>query len=487
MNDAVPVVPSQPASLSAVPLVVDLDGTLIYSDLLHESALKLIRQMPIAALRLPLWLLRGKAAMKSEIAQRVDIHAATLPYNEDLIVWLREQKAARRRFVLCTASNQQYASEVAAHLNLFDEVIASDAQTNVSSHRKAEILAQRFGEQGFDYVGNSTDDLPVWAQARHAIVVNARGGLAGVVRERFKKVITEFAAPPASARHWFRALRLHQWLKNLLVLLPLAGAFQLGDPAMLVQAILAFFAFSFCASAVYVVNDLMDLDSDRAHPRKRLRPFAAGSLSPASGLVATGLLLVTSAGLAAASRPAFQVALGGYFALTLAYTFLLKRKLIIDCVALGSLYTLRIVAGWSAVGLPASFWLLAFSLFLFLSLAFVKRYSELRVVAELGRPDAAGRGYLTGDLPFIQSMGIAAGFGSAMLLALYINGDTAMSHYSRPEVLWLLVPIQLYWISRMWMQAQRGVMHDDPVVFAVRDPVSLACGALFGLTLVMAR
>ena len=198
-------------------------------------------------------------------------------------------------------------------------------------------------------------------------------------------------------------------------------------------------------------------------------------------------LLISSAGLAAASRPAFQWALASYFALTLAYTFVLKRKVIVDCLTLGILYTLRIVAGWSAVGLPASFWLLAFSLFLFLSLAFVKRYSELQAVVKAGKADAAGRGYLASDLPLVQSMGVAAGFCSAMLLALYINGDAAMRTYSHPELLWLTVPIQLYWVSRMWMQAQRGHMHDDPVVFAVRDPISLVCGALFGLTLVVSR
>jgi 4-hydroxybenzoate polyprenyltransferase len=371
-------------------------------------------------------------------------------------------------------------------LGLFDEVIASDSQTNVSAARKAEILVRRFGKEGFDYAGNSRDDLPVWERARQVIVVNAQRRVAGVARARFN-VAAEFSSPRASALTWLKALRVHQWLKNLLVLLPLAGAFKFDEPQLALQAVIAFFAFSFCASSVYVLNDLADLDSDRAHPRKRLRPFASGLLSPVSGLLMVGLLLGASAGLVAGARPALQAALAGYFALTLAYTFFLKRKVIIDCVALGGLYTLRVVAGWCAVGLAASFWLMAFSLFLFLSLAFVKRYSELQAAAKLGRPDAAGRGYLASDLPLVQTMGVAAGFGSALLLALYINGDTVMRHYSHTEVLWLLVPIHLYWISRMWMQAQRGHMHDDPVVFAVRDPVSLVSGALFALTLAFAR
>jgi 4-hydroxybenzoate polyprenyltransferase len=469
-----------------VPLVVDMNGTLVLGDLLHESALKLARQHPLAALRIPLWLLRGRARVKSEIAQRVNIDAATLPYGEGLLAWLKAQKASGRRLVLCTASNERYAAEVASHLGLFDEVIASDAHVNVSAGRKAEILAERFGEHGFDYAGNSNDDLQVWAHARHVILVNTRPRLTGAAREKFE-VLAEFSENSASVRTWLRALRLHQWLKNLLVLLPLAGAFQLDDEQLLLQAGVAFLAFGLCASGVYVLNDLMDLENDRAHPRKRERPFASGALSPVAGLAAAGLLLVAAGLLAAWSRPAFQLALASYFALTLAYTFLLKRKVIIDCLALGGLYTMRIVAGWSAVGLPASFWLLGFSLFLFLSLAFVKRYSELRLAARLGRPDAAGRGYLASDLPLVQTMGVAAGFGSAMLLALYINGDTVLRLYSHPELLWLLVPIHLYWVSRMWMQAERGHMHDDPLVFAVRDWISLICALLFGLTLVIAR
>ncbi len=469
-----------------LPLVVDLDGTLIRADLLHESALKLLRQRPLAALLAPGWLLRGKAALKSEIAERIDVDVATLPYHSSFLQWLREQRAAGRRLVLCTASNERYAHKVAAHLGLFDEVIASDALTNVSARRKAEVLVQRFGDKGFDYAGNSADDLHVWAHARKAHVVNASRKVASVAGHRFEQG-QAFPTPSATLRTWLRALRLHQWLKNLLVLLPLAGAFQLGQGELLQAALMAFLAFGLCASSVYVLNDLMDLESDRQHPRKRERPFAAGVLSPVAGLAAAALLLLGAAALAAALRPAFQLALASYFLLTLAYTLFLKRKVIVDCLALGSLYTLRIVAGWSAVGLPASFWLLAFSLFLFLSLAFVKRYSELQAVVKAGKDDAAGRGYLASDLPLVQTMGVAAGFCSAMLLALYINGDTVMRTYTHPEVLWLTVPIHLYWVSRMWMQAQRGNMHDDPVVFAVRDPVSLACAGLFGLTLVASR
>lgn len=471
-----------------VPLVIDLDGTLVRADLLHESALHLLRDDPLAALRIPLWLAQGRAALKAQIAQRVELDAATLPYHRPLVEWIRAERAQGRHTVLCTASNQRYADAVAAHLGVFDEVLASDAQTNVSARRKAQLLVERFGAHGFDYAGNSADDLQVWPQARRAIVVNASAAVAAEARQRFE-VSAEWPLPQQRAREALRALRLHQWVKNLLVLLPLAGAHQLGDTALLLQAVVAFFAFSLCASAVYVLNDLMDVESDRAHPRKRGRPFASGALSVPLGFALAALLLAGTVALAASARPLFQWCLASYFALTLAYTFFLKRRVIVDCLTLGGLYTIRIVAGWCAVGIAASFWLLAFSLFLFLSLAFVKRYSELLVMSQLGRHDARGRGYLATDLPLVLvlAMGVAAGFGSVMLLALYINGDTVLRHYSQPEVLWLTVPIQLYWVSRMWMQAQRGHMHDDPVVFALRDRYSWVCGVLFGLTLAVAR
>jgi len=471
---------------SAVPLVIDLDGTLIRTDLLQESALKLLLTRPLQALQMPLWLAQGKAVLKRRIAERVVLEADHLPYQPELLDWIRSERDSGRRIVLCTASDQRYAQAVADHLGLFDEVIASDGQTNVSAQRKAERLVARFGERGFDYAGNSRDDLPVWRRARQAVVVNATDAVRTGAAQ-CTVVAREFARPRSSPLLLLRAMRLHQWLKNLLVLVPLLGAYQLSDMVRLQQALWAFLAFGLCASSVYILNDLSDLESDRAHPRKRRRPFAAGALSPLAGLMLVAGLLAASAVIALAGRIGFLHWLGVYFLVTLAYSFVLKSRVIVDCLALGGLYTLRIIAGGAAVGLPMSFWLLAFSLFLFLSLAFVKRYSELAMVAQRGGASARGRGYLVTDLPLVQAMGVAAGFSAVLVLALYINGDTASRNYARPESLWLTVPILLYWVTRMWMQAHRGQMHDDPVVYAVRDRNSLACGVLFAAALWAAR
>jgi 4-hydroxybenzoate polyprenyltransferase len=466
------------AGNAAPPLVVDLDGTLIRSDLLHESTLKLLRSGPHLILALPLWLASGKARLKREIASRVSLDVASLPYDESVVEWIRGERASGRQVVLCTASDATYARMVADHLGLFDDVIASDGQTNVSASRKAATLAERYGEGGFDYVGNSRDDVPVWEKARKAILVGASPGVRTHARAVFH-VEREFERPARGPWLWLRAMRLQQWVKNVLIFLPLLGAHQLLNGALWTKALLAFLAFGLCASSVYLINDLMDLESDRRHPRKRGRPFASGALSPLVGVGLAVVALISGFTIAAAVTPAFVGWLAVYFGLTLAYTFFLKRRVVIDCLVLGGLYTLRIVAGGAAVGIPVSFWLLAFSLFLFFSLASVKRYSELMIMSKQGREDAHGRGYLTGDLSLVQTMGVASGFVAVMLIALYINGDTVTRLYDRPEVLWLTIPIVLYWIGRIWMHAHRGNIDDDPLLFAVRDRYSLACGVLF--------
>jgi 4-hydroxybenzoate polyprenyltransferase len=466
------------ADLTSVPLVVDLDGTLLRSDLLHESTLKLLRGGPHLVLALPLWLASGKARLKRQIAERVSLDIESLPFDADVVAWIKEQREHGRRVVLCTASDAKFANEVAAHLGVFDEVIASDGSTNISSHRKAAALVSRYGERGFDYAGNSRADLPVWSKARRAVVVGAPAGVRRAARAS-AEVEREFSRQRGGTSSWLKALRLHQWMKNLLLFLPLLGAHQIFNLSLLSDALVGFLAFGLCASSVYVLNDLMDLESDRRHPRKRQRPFAAGLLSPLAGSVVSVALLLGAFGVSLFVRPAFVAWLAVYFVVTLAYTFWLKRKVLLDVLSLAGLYTIRIVAGGAAVGLPSSFWLLAFSLFLFLSLAFVKRYSELQVMQAQGQDEAHGRGYLTVDLPLIQTLGIVAGFVAVLIMALYINGESVVQLYRNPQLMWLTIPILLYWVSRIWVKAHRGEMHDDPVLFAIRDRVSLISGALF--------
>ena len=463
-------------SAQPIPLCVDLDGTLIRSDLLFESALSLLRRNPFYVFVFALWLLRGRAHLKREIAQRADVDPATLPYDERVVDWLREQQGQRPR-VLCTASDAALANGVATHLGLFDEVLASDGTRNLAGRHKGEALRARYGDKGFDYAGNEYRDLHIWKHARRAVVVNGGSGLARAAGDCCD-VERVFEARRGGLRTWIKALRVHQWLKNLLVFLPLFTSHRVLETATALNCILAFLAFGLCASGVYLLNDLFDLDADRRHPRKRLRPFAAGTLPLSAGVVAAPLLALAGLALAAWLSLPFAGVLACYYALTLAYSLRLKRIVMLDVIVLAALYTVRIIGGAVVIGGGLSFWLLAFSMFLFLSLAMLKRYTELRTLLGSGKSEASGRGYAVDDIALIQSLGGASGYMSVLVLALYINSTASEALYRHQQVLWLLCPLLLYWISRIWLIAHRGYMHDDPVVFALVDRVSRVILAL---------
>nr|WP_314544893.1 UbiA family prenyltransferase [uncultured Massilia sp.] len=470
--------------MNTAPLIVDLDGTLIHTDMLHESALRVTRDRPLDALRIPLWLMRGKAVLKNQLASRSSFDPSLLPYNEKLLDWLKEERANGRRIVLCTASDRAIAEAVAEHLGVFDEVLASDGSINLAGDNKAEALERQYGHGGFDYVGNSSADLKVWRRARKAVVVNGARGLAGKA-EALCGVEREFPPQRRGFAAWRKVLRVHQWMKNLLLFVPLLAAHEVADIDGWLTLVLAFISFSLCASTVYIANDLLDLESDRAHPRKRLRPFASGAVPAWQGVLLAPLLFAASLALGAMVGGTFLPWLLFYFALTCVYSWGLKRVILLDCITLAMLYTLRITAGAAALLLPLSFWLLAFSVFLFLSLAFVKRYAELQTQALSGKSKVHGRGYYTTDEPLVLNLGVTAGYASAVVLALYLNTDNVLILYRWPEAVWGAVPVLLFWISWIWMQAHRGHMHDDPVVFAVKDRASQLAGLAFAAVMLV--
>jgi len=464
--------------LTKHPLVVDLDGTLILTDMLHESVLRLMRLSPARVLQIPFWLSKGRAVLKARLAASSEFDPSTIPYNQDLLDWLRAERAEGRRLVLCTASDRAIAESIAGHLEIFDEVIASDGVTNLAGEAKAETLERSFGASGFDYAGNSAIDIAVWRRARRAVIVNAAKGVADEAR-KICDVERVFSPKIPGVAVWGRVLRVHQWLKNLLLVMPLLAGHDFYDPTIWLSLTLAFLSFSLCASAVYIANDLLDLESDRLHPRKKNRPFAAGLVPTWMGLVVAPLLLCVSLAIGSFVGDAFLGCLAIYFLLTCAYSALLKRIVLVDCLTLAMLYTIRIIAGAAVAGHHLSFWLLAFSAFLFLSLALVKRYAELAVLQLNGNGRIHGRGYMAGDAPLVQTMGIAAGYASVLVLALYLNSEAVVTLYRTPQVIWGAVPVMLFWISWMWMQAHRGKMHDDPLVFAVKDGASLIAGLAF--------
>ncbi|MEI7051331.1 UbiA family prenyltransferase [Pseudomonas sp. B21-051] len=464
------------------PLVVDLDGTLLRSDLLLETGMAFVRHRPLKALRLFKWLVKGKATLKANLARAVDIDVTVLPYDPAVLDLVNSARNSGRKVVLATASHISLAERIAEHLGIFDQVLASDEKVNLSSHRKRDLLVEHFGVKGFDYVGNSSDDLSVWEVSRDAYVVNPERGV-----ERRAQAIGNvkevMLSNVAGVKDWRKALRLHQWMKNILIFVPLLAAHQLGNYLLIWQGVMAFLFFGLCASSVYLLNDLLDLADDRHHGTKRFRPFASGRLSIGSGIMVFPLLLTGAFAGAALFLPwAFVATLVAYYILTFAYSLWLKRQMAVDVIALAALYTLRIIAGAAAFGLELTFWILAFSMFMFLSLALVKRYAELGEARRKGLTQKTrGRGYYPGDLEMISSLGASSGYLAVMVLALYIHDQATTSLYAHPQIIWLACPLLLFWVTRVWMLTHRGQMHDDPVVFAIRDRVSLMVGALFCL------
>ena len=457
-------------------LTVDLDGTLIRSDMLHEtfwSAFSRDWRTPFRALRA---LFSGKAALKAFLSGASEIDVTRLPYNDAVLDYIKTFRASGGRTILATACNQDIAQDIAGHLTLFDEVHGSDASHNLKGQNKALFLSSRFGEKSFIYIGDAHADLPVWEQASKAITINAGPNLRKSV-ERINPEFEHLGTPKERLTTYLKAVRPHQWLKNSLVFAPALAAHQL-ESATLIQSLIAFFAFSLIASSVYVTNDLLDLNADRAHPRKRQRPFASGAIPIQHGaLLALGLFL---AGILTAFllKPVFLLALLTYYVLTSVYSLLLKRKTIIDICTLAGLYTMRIIGGGAATDITLSFWLLAFSIFIFLSLAAIKRQAELVDLKEQGSLQAKGRGYHVDDLPLMTMIVISAGFMAILVLMLYVNSASVIALYPTPSALWGVCCILLYWLARMAFITHRGRMHDDPIIFSIKDKVSQLCFAL---------
>lgn len=460
-----------PATSSATspPLVVDLDGTLIYSDLLWEAMLLFMKQHFWKIWRLPFWLLRGKSGFKQQLALHIAFDPATLPYDQGLLATLAEQRQTGRRLVLATGSQRRFAEQIASHTGLFDDVMATDDEgVNLTSHNKADALTARYGPRGFDYIGNSPVDVPVWQASRQAYSVTMKpfalgGGTATTHMGTPRKPVM---------RALLKAMRPRQWLKNLLVFLPMLAGHALDLPTFL-QSLLAFVAFSLCASSAYLLNDALDAHDDRLHPTKCKRPIAAGTLPLALAMISSPLLALAAILLCATFNPLLLAVVLVYFVATLSYSFVLKRLLMIDIVTLALLYTVRILGGAAATQIEPSFWLLAFSFFLFLSLALLKRYSELFNLKRQGKDKTSGRGYSVADKPAIGAMGINSGMLSVLIFMLYINSPNVQKLYPSQHWLLAVVPLLVYWLGRLWTLGFRGQVNEDPVLYVSKDAVSL--------------
>jgi 4-hydroxybenzoate polyprenyltransferase len=456
-----------------IPLVVDLDGTLLLSDMLIETMSLVTAESPLSALAAVMQLRHGRAALKQALAARTELNVACLPWNDLLIDLITTERARGRRIYLASASDRRVVEQIAGQLALFDGVFASDGHINLKGGVKTDALCAAFGERGFIYAGNDEADFAVWESAASVIVVNASSIIVRRASARWPAALV-IPRKPTSARTYLKAIRVHQWLKNILLFVPALAAHRVD---LLLYCVAGFLSFSLCASSVYITNDLVDLKRDRLHATKRNRPFAAGTIPLLHGLVMVPTLLGGSILLGLMLWPKFLLVLGAYYLATIAYSLALKRQMILDVVTLACLYGLRLVAGSAGVDVKLSSWLVAFAILIFTSLAVVKRCAELMDRKKVELTDNSGRDYHTTDLPLLESLAAASGFTAVVVFALYMKSVDVALLYSHADRLWLIPIILIYWISRVLLLTHRGEMHDDPVVFAATEPVSLACGA----------
>ena len=456
------------------PLVVDVDGTLIRSDLLIESALQFVGGHPLELWKLPVWLSSGKSVLKSKLAERVSLNTETIPLREATVAWIRDAQAQGRAVYLASASSKRYVEALASRLGGIAGVFATDHATNLAGDRKAARLVEAFGAGGFDYIGDDPVDMPVWRAAGSALAITRTGRFESDIRRVFPDA-TVLERPRPQLRTYLRALRPHQWVKNVLIFLPLLSG-HLFIAKSILTALGALVCFCAAASSAYLVNDLLDLPADREHHRKRNRPFASGALPLVHGPIMAAALLVAAVAGALALSLSFCLVLLFYIVVTLVYSLVLKREMLVDVITLGGLYTVRVLAGVIVLNTSRSPWLLMFCLFLFLGLAIVKRCSELVVKMKEGKLAVSGRGYRVSDLGVMNALAAAAGFGAVLIFSLYIASPDVIALYRHPNYLWLVCPLLLYWVSRLLMLASRGEMHDDPVVFAITDRTSLLTG-----------
>jgi len=459
-------------------LCVDLDGTLVATDTLDECLLCIARRSPRKLLMVPVWLLGGKARFKERVAEAAAADLCSLPYRPSVCEYIKGQTGKVEEVVLATAANWRIAKHVAGDCEFIQNVLASDEDTNLSGERKLAAIREYAAGRPFDYIGDHVKDLSIWRAARNAIVVGNTGRLAAKVAGA-ENVIQISSGAGSTTRDWLRQLRVHQWSKNVLLVLPLVLAHKLSSAPALVACLFGFIAFCCAASAVYMVNDLIDLPHDRSHPTKSKRPLARGAITIRQALAATMVLVGVAIVLSLAFLPfMFLAMLVGYWAMSFGYSLWLKRLAIVDILMLAGFYVYRILIGAVAIDVVVSVWLLAFSMFFFLSLGVIKRYADLLEAAGTGETERAGRSYSTADLEFLRTLGLACGCVATLVLALYLNSSEVVQLYRRPTCLWLVCPLALYWILRAWLIASHGEMHDDPVIFALRDRASYVVAAL---------
>ena len=469
-----------------LPLCVDLDGTLLRTDTLFESLLTALRNHPLLLLRLPGWLMQGRAYMKRRIAECSNLDCSLLPENEAVVAYTRQEKAKGRRTVLVTGTDQGLAEQVAARFACFDEVHGSNGTTNLKGENKQAALVKLFGEGGFDYIGNDASDMPVWRSAATASVAGVSARFIQSLQSQGLNPIVLGSIRAPRGRSLIRAMRPHQWVKNTLIFVPMLAGHAYSDIQLWLTLGIAFVSLSLTASSTYLFNDLIDLDSDRRHKTKRARPFSSGDLGLSEGLLLAPALLAAGLALALTVGTQFLLLVLAYAATSASYSVYLKKMVLLDAFVLAGLYSLRIWMGGVAVAIPVSRWLIAFSVFLFLSLGMAKRLSELFNLRLSDGDCNDRRGYVVDDIPQLAIFGTLSGYLAVLVLALYLTSEKGPELYSRPVFLWFLCLVLLYWVSRIWLFTHRGHMNEDPIIFVLKDKWSYLLGGLTIIAIILA-
>ncbi len=455
-------------------IYVDLDGTLTPCDTMWECVAVVFKQRPWLLMLLPILLFSGRQRIKAKLAEWGQINFKLLPFRIDLVDWLQERRRAGHRIVMATAANVKVATAVAERHHVFDCVLASDNNLNLKARKKAQAIRDDCDQEPFLYIGDSKADQAIWKEAKTAVAIGARG--VSSLRQLKHSHAIYWPLEQHRFKHAIRAMRPHHWAKNALVFVPLVTAHIFSDLQPWLSACLAFLSFSLTSSAVYLINDLVDLEADRQHHLKKARPMASGVIPIWAGLTIAISCLASSLTLSLWLPSEFRGYLVTYGIVTLIYSLVLKQLAMVDVITLAGLFTLRVLAGGAATSTPISPWLLAFALFFFLSLAVLKRFAEIHHLKTTNRVQTAGRGYHINDGPMLSVMGISNGYISVLVLALYINSPGVNELYNNPFGIWLICPALIYWLSRVWLKAQRGLMLEDPLVYAFRDPASYLVG-----------
>jgi 4-hydroxybenzoate polyprenyltransferase/phosphoserine phosphatase len=452
-------------------LIVDLDGTLIKTDLLFEGLLILLRKNLLYIFPCFLWLLKGRAVLKRRILEQVHLPIELLPFNKNVLTFLQEEFLRGRRLILATASPLEIATKISEIYPIFEKVYGTYGNINLKGKSKLNLILKEFGAGNYDYIGNSHADLRIFSSANASFLVNPSIGL-----QRRAKKITSLSNLDidnnSKFKIYLKSIRIHQWVKNLLVFIPIITSHTFFSTNVILMTLVGFFAFSFVSSSGYIINDLFDLNSDRKHPSKKLRPFASGQITIVGGIFLACSLFLAGIFLTFFLNTSFLLLLLLYFIITLSYSLFFKRKALLDVFILAILYSLRIIAGGIITSIPLSSWLILFSAFMFLSLAFVKRYSELILITDKSGLKNRGREYFMEDILLLQIMGIASGFISVVIFSLYIDSPDVMILYQHPKILWGISLLLLFWVSRVWMITNRGQMNEDPIIFAIKDRTS---------------